>query len=187
MWIIRLRGFKVQRINKQIFFVLITFFCFSYIVVSQDIETVLIGSQEWMGKNLTIDTGNNRCYGDLIENCEIFGRLYDWETAVSACPEGFKLPTDEDWTILTQEVGGLAFAGNKLLMGGESGFGALLGGNYNPDADIFSYQFRNGYYWTASEFSMNTSWMRHFEVEKTNVNRSTVAKHYYFSVRCLKI
>jgi len=156
------------------------------IALSQSPETIIIGEQEWMYNNLAIDTGNNRCYKDLSENCEVFGRLYDWESALNACPAPFRLPTDEDWTVLTMFAGGLDVAGYKLMMGGESGFDALLGGNYNAISDIFSYQFRQGYYWTASSFSENTAWMRHFESEKTNINRSTVSKHYFFSVRCIK-
>jgi uncharacterized protein (TIGR02145 family) len=167
---------------------LIALICLSipFVLAGQDNETVLIGTQVWMTKNMNIDAGENHCYKDLMENCEKFGRLYDWETALIICPEGFRLPTDEDWTRLTTEVGGLNVAGYKLMMGGESGFNALLGGNYNGFSDIFSYQFRQGYYWTSTPFSETAAWMRHFESEKTNINRSTVAKHYYFSVRCIK-
>jgi len=97
-----------------------------------------------------------------------------------------RLPSDEDWTILTEYVGGLNVAGYKLMVGGSLGFDALLGGNYNVLVDIFSFQFRQAYFWTSTPFSATAAWMRHFVSEKTNINRSTVKKHYYFSVRCLK-
>jgi len=85
-----------------------------------------------------------------------------------------------------EEVGGLKLAGYKLMMGGESGFNALLGGNYNKNPNIFSYQYRHAYFWTSTPFSETAAWMRHFVNEASNINRSTVKKHYYFSVRCIK-
>ena len=139
-----------------------------------------------MKRNLNIAVDSSFCYKNIPENCDVFGRLYDYETALTVCPAGFRLPSDEDWNILTGTVGGLNFAGYKLMAGGETGFDALLGGNYNPVSDIFSYQFRHGYYWTSTSFSETAAWMRHFISEKTNINRSTVKKQYFFSVRCIR-
>ena len=108
-------------------------FLITHLLYSQDIETVKIGNQEWMKKNLNIATDSSFCYSNEEKNCEIFGRLYNWETALIICPEGFRLPSDKDWSELTENVGGLKIAGFKLLMGGESGFNVLLGGNYNSN------------------------------------------------------
>ncbi len=116
----------------------------------------------------------------------ILDRLYNWEAALTSCPDGFRLPSDEDWKILTEELGGADLAGRNLMAGGKSGFNALPGGNYNELLNVFSYQFSNGYYWTSTPFNKTTAWMRHFDAEKTNINRSTVKKHYYFSVRCIR-
>lgn len=153
---------------------------------SQEYETVQIGDQVWMKRNLNINADSSFCYKHRPENCEIFGRLYNWETALTICPGGFRLPSDEDWTLLTDELGGLNVAGYRLLAGGNTGFDVLLGGNYNANSDIFSYQYRNAYFWTSTPFSETAAWMRHFVNEKTNINRSTVKKHYYFSVRCIR-
>ncbi len=155
-------------------------------LAGQDIETVVIGQQEWMKMNLDVAADSSYCYSNLPENCSVFGRLYNWETALSACPEGFRLPTDEDWTILAETIGGLNVAGARLMPGGDTGFDVLLGGNYNPVSGIFSYQFRNAYFWTATSFSETAAWMRHFSNEGTNINRSTVKKYYHFSVRCIR-
>ena len=157
----------------------------SFAAQGQEIETVKIGDQVWMKRNMNAVSDSSCCYKNELANCEIFGRLYNWETALTICPAGFRLPTDEDWTILTEAVGGLNVAGYRLMVGGESGFDVLLGGNYTPSARIFSYQFRHAYFWTSTPFSETAAWMRHFVNEKTNINRSTVKKHYYFSVRCI--
>ena len=153
---------------------------------AQDYETVQIGDQEWMKRNLNIITDSSFCYKNLPENCTIFGRLYNWETAMKVCPEGFRLPSDDDWSLLAESLGGLNVAGSRLMAGGDSGFDVLLGGNYNAVSNIFSYQFRNGYFWSSTSFSETAAWMRHFVNEKTNINRSTVKKHYFFSVRCIR-
>jgi len=172
---------------SNLFRIILSFiFWMPIFILAQDIETAQIGDQVWMAKNLNIEVPDSRCYNNLPENCEVFGRLYKWEAALTVCPKGFRLPTDEDWTTLTQEVGGLNMAGSKLRAGGESGFNVLLGGNYNENADIYSYQYRHAYFWTSTPFSGTASWMRHFVNETTNINRSTVKKHYYFSVRCIK-
>jgi uncharacterized protein (TIGR02145 family) len=152
----------------------------------QEYETVEIGIQVWMKRNLNIEADSSFCYKNLAENCSIFGRLYNWETALTVCPEGFRLPSDDDWSMLTETTGGLDVAGYRLMAGGDTDFDVLLGGNYNASSDIFSYQFRCAYFWTSTSFSETAAWMRHFENEKTNINRSTVKKQYYFSVRCIR-
>jgi uncharacterized protein (TIGR02145 family) len=176
----------MPREMKALFLALCLFLASIPTLSGQHHETVIIGEQEWMKRNLNIGADSSYCYKNIPENCRIFGRLYNWETALTICPSGFRLPTDEDWTVLTGAVGGLDVAGYRLLAGGNTGFDVLLGGNYNPVSDIFSYQFRNAYFWTSTPFSETAAWMRHFVNEKTNINRSTVKKHYHFSVRCIR-
>lgn len=64
--------------------------------------TVTIGNTEWMRQNLAW-AGAGRPYEDCEAMSDIFGRYYDWEEAQSACPDGWRLATDEDWA----EVAGL--------------------------------------------------------------------------------
>lgn len=166
-------------ILSSTFLMAVTLFC-------QEYKTIQIGEQIWMAENLNIKTKDSYCYKNLPENCKTFGRLYSWKKALQVCPEGFRLPTDEDWTVLSDSVGGKDVAGYKMMMGGETKFNVLLAGNYNKTSNIFSYQFQNAYFWTATPFSETASWMRQFSAEQANINRSTVKKHYYFSVRCIK-
>jgi len=58
-------------------------------------NTVLIGNQCWLAENLNYETGNSWCYHNDPSNCDTYGRLYDWETALTVCPSGWKLPSDE--------------------------------------------------------------------------------------------
>lgn len=56
-------------------------------------KTVFIDNETWMAQNMNYQTGNSWCYKDKPENCDKYGRLYDWNTAKSVCPEGWHLPT----------------------------------------------------------------------------------------------
>ncbi len=80
--------------------------------------TVQIGSgksvQTWMAENLNYITGNSWCYNDNTSNCDIYGRLYDWQTALGACPSGWHLASDAELTALTDFLGGVWIAGGKM-------------------------------------------------------------------------
>jgi len=54
-------------------------------------KTVMIGETVLMAENLNMEVGNSVCYENKAENCDRCGRLYDWKTAIKACPSGWKL------------------------------------------------------------------------------------------------
>jgi len=144
----------------------------------QTYKKVTIGWQTWMAENLNYEMDSSWCYNDSASNCDKYGRLYNWEAAKTACPVGWHLPTDGDWSLLCEKVGGEAaswpnrwhIAGNKLKAksgwydwdGNDSGngtddygFSALPGGEGNLKGEFYYYKFSGlgsvGTWWTSTK------------------------------------
>ena len=71
-------------------------------------NTVKIGNQIWMKENLNYSTPT----GSLCFDCATYGRLYDWETAMTIAPPGWHLPTE--FATLINFLGGELIAGGKM-------------------------------------------------------------------------
>jgi uncharacterized protein (TIGR02145 family) len=117
--------------------------------------------KRWMTNNLNVKTVSSYCYGDADKNCIQYGRLYTWESARTACQslsDGWRLPTDGEWRQLATHYGGVSAdsqdkgkaAYKALMVGGTSGFDAVLGGGRTPDGQ-YARGDAHGFYWTASE------------------------------------
>ncbi|GBU23656.1 hypothetical protein R83H12_00272 [Fibrobacteria bacterium R8-3-H12] len=63
-------------------------------------KTVVIGTQTWMAENLNYNAENSKCYNNSESNCQKYGRLYNWKTAMKACPSGWHLPSYDEWETL---------------------------------------------------------------------------------------
>ena len=75
-------------------------------------ETFKCGDTEWLGSNLSYieyDINDDPTFGYPYESCvamqNIMGSYYTWEEAMTACPEGWRLPSEEDWVELLIEAG----------------------------------------------------------------------------------
>jgi uncharacterized protein (TIGR02145 family) len=183
-------------------------------------NTVLIGNQCWFKENLnvgtmingTVEMTNNGviekyCYDNDPANCATYGGLYQWNEMMEyttspgvqgICPAGWHLPTDGEWTVLTDFLGGESVAGGKMKETGtthwyppnygatnESGFTALPGGSSNTTGG-FSYLTYYGYFWSSSESSTSSPWLRMLNYSNVNVSHGVNLKSFGFSSRCLQ-
>lgn len=80
----------------------------------QKYKKVKIGKQVWMAENLNYKMEGSYCYKNDETHCEKYGRLYEWDAAMKACPKGWHLPTKEEFETLMSNVGGKKVAGKML-------------------------------------------------------------------------
>jgi uncharacterized protein (TIGR02145 family) len=184
---------------------------------------IKIGSQIWLVENLkttkyrngdlipnvslnsawaNLSTGAYCNYNNNSSNSETYGRLYNWfavNDSRGLAPEGWHIATDEDWTILTDLLGGESVAGGKLKEVGtahwgnpnngatnEVGFTALPGG-YRANFEAFIGLNSIGSWWTSTASSATEGWARGIFNEAVNVDRGGYyEKKMGFSVRCVK-
>jgi len=186
--------------------------------------TVQIGDQLWTTENLKVTryndgseilnitnneewsnlpTGAYVNYDNNPSNSETYGRLYNWYTVDDergVCPDGYHVPADAEYTVLTDYLGGEHVAGGKLKEAGldhwnspntgatnESGFTGLpAGSRYNNGGNYYSMDYY-GFFWSSSPDSSNdNAWCRLLDYSDSDVNRtSSFPKEAGFSIRCL--
>lgn len=180
-------------------------------------KTVTIGTQTWMAENLrylpnvvgpNIESkttpyyyvygynGTNVTAAKAAGDYSTYGVLYNWTAAMNACPAGWHLPSDEEWTQLILYIG--SPAGGKLKETGtlhwaspnagatnETGFTALPGGTrYSGN---FDYIGSSGYWWSATEYFASYAWFRYLYYDYSDVSRSFhKGKEEGLSVRCVR-
>ena len=164
----------------------------------QKYKTVKIGGQTWTAENMNVKTGTSWCYDDDESNCKKYGRLYDWETAKTVCPEGWHLPSRQEWNNLVKAAGGDRKAGKKLKAGSgwnnynkksgngtdNFGFSALPGGGRGFDGN-FGYAGDIGFWWTATELSDGNACSRGMGYDDDYVYEISIVKSVGFSARCV--
>jgi len=196
---------------------------------NQTYKTVTIGTQTWMAENLNYGTIANSfdiqsqsvaeekyCYDDMSFNCGIYGGLYQWnemmnyvstEGTQGICPNGWHLPTDDEWKILEVELGmtqvqadapelrgtdqGSQLAGIAALWSsgfvesnaafGSSGFDALPAGALLT-LGFFGNQSSTSFFWTST-VSGTQAWYR--SISGIKVFREVINHEVGMSVRCV--
>jgi uncharacterized protein (TIGR02145 family) len=187
-----------------------------------------IGSQTWMTQNLAYlpavsppDTcsitekhyyvlgfeGNSAAEAKKTDNYAAYGVLYNWEAAMTACPEGWHLPTDQEWKTLERYLGmsekevdlmkekKSGSIGKKLKYtsgwfndgngDNSAGFYALPGGYLNIDHTFDSFQKQTAW-WTSSAVGNSQAIIRGSSFNTEGVFRNFFEKQHGNSVRCVK-
>jgi len=161
---------------------------------------VEIGSQVWMAKNLAYlpsvvgpatgsgtipyyyvygyDDGTDVSAAKATIDYHVFGALYNWPAALTACPAGWHLPSDAEFTILANTAGGsteaLISAGwfDNIFAGYRSSSGSFSG-----PSEMF--------FWSSSASDSSNAWSRSLTTYST-LGRGSNNKAGGFSVRCIK-
>jgi len=168
-------------------------------------KTVKLDNQTWMAENLNYNADGSKCYENQESNCQKYGRLYNWETAKSACPKSWHLPSDAEWKelqVLVDLAGsGGKRAGNVLKASSgwnedgngvdAAGFSALPGGYYDDNYSSFKNVGSFGGWWTATEDKNDSrAYGRYMSYYDENVAKYYNGYSFYksglYSVRCVK-
>jgi uncharacterized protein (TIGR02145 family) len=182
-------------------------------------NTVSINGQCWFGENLNIgsmisgtstqtDNGTieKYCFDNSSSNCDTYGGLYQWDEMMQygttegiqgVCPDGWHIPTDAEWTTLTNYAGGLSVAGGKLKEIGTThwltpntgatnqyDFTSLPAGYHNNDGN-FNFQTSISYSWSSTQTGTSV-YGRRMHFQSAEVNHWTFNKQWGFSVRCIR-
>lgn len=188
----------------------------------QEFESVQIGNQVWMVKNLTLTHFKN---GDPIaemktdlewknaginglpawchhENdpgkSETFGKLYNWfavNDSRGLAPEGWHIPTDQEWEHLSEYLGGIEKAHRPMksqtgwYKGGNgtnaSGFDGRPGG-YRTDSGLFHLVGKYGFWWSSTLGWQGGAWNRELFYSGIVLNRNSSTWRNGYSVRCVR-
>jgi len=200
-------------------------------------NTLQLGTQCWIVQNLNIGTrisgsssqtnnGNieKYCYYDDEANCDVYGGLYQWDEMMiytttagvkGICPNGSHLPTDAEWTTLTNYVnsqtaylcGGTnnyiarsmaattnwltnmlsCSPGRNLATNNATGFTGLPGGSWVSGGNGWS-DITNEAIWWSSSVGNPDSWVWYRSLVSTTptVIRASRTRPNALSVRCLK-
>lgn len=198
-------------------------------------KVVKIGDQWWMAENLAYlpavypptsgsftepqyyvygYSGNDVATAKQQDSYTTYGVLYNWPAAKTACPQGWHLPSDAEWTAIENYLitngynydgtttgnkiakslaattnwtadSGTGVIGNDLSLNNKSGFSALPGG-YRHAVGDFEYIGNNCFWWVSTEFDANQAKLRTLFFRSNYLGQSSADKEYGFSVRCVK-
>ena len=186
-------------------------------------HTITIGTQVWLAENLKTTKFNDGSSIPLLTKNAVrtdlttpeywwynndsaaydnpYGKLYNWYAVNDGrdlCPTGWHVPTDAEWTTLTDYLGGLSVAGGKLKETGfihwsngnvgatnESGFTALPGGDRDINGS-FNRIGLNGRWWSSSMYgSTGKAWYREMGGNHAGVIQANSSPDDGYSVRCI--
>ena len=199
--------------------------CFKDARDGQTYRTVKIGNQVWMRDNLNFRTGSSSCYNDDTSFCTKYGLLYTWATALDSvgefstnskgcgynalscrpvsptygiCPDGWRIPSTIDWSILFGKVGGKDVAGKALKSASdwlndgngtdEASFTALPGGRF--EEGIFYLIGNDASFWASNPNTTTYVRLVDYVAMSDDLNKAAQYQTEPYNkryIRCIKI
>ena len=189
-------------------------------------KTVYIGTQQWMGENLKVSRYNDGSeiqnitenadwmnlstgawcyYNNDVTNNLIYGKLYNWfavspttNGSKNVCPFGWHVPSDVEWSLLTDFLGGENVAGGKIKEEGIINwlnpnnqasnitlFTAVPGG-FRDNGGNSNFIGAHCYMWSSTNATLSTAIERELSYGNGSLIKTDNSKKYGFSVRCIK-
>lgn len=141
-------------------------------------------------------------YDNELTHVDIYGRLYNWFAATdnrNIAPEGWHIPSDSEWEELVEYLGGdVMIVGGKMKESDtihwsypnagatdEGGFWGLPAGSRNITG-FYGSLHHGAYFWSTTEFDVNTAWLRHLWYTDSEAYRRWYSKQDGLSIRCIK-
>ena len=154
---------------------------------------VRIGTQVWMADNLAYYTDIGCwAYDDNNKKVNSYGYLYNWQTAQNVCPQGWHLPSKQEFETLLDNYGGSRnwdiINYNALIPGGSSDFSAVLGG-WRDKYEGYDLIDSVGNYWTSTQVQNNPDYAWNLFLDNSVKEAGMdfgYRKVYGFSVRCVQ-
>jgi hypothetical protein len=162
---------------------------------------LLIGEQLWMAGNLRVSHYNDGTpiqagsgmsslkgtlggtwvwYDNDENNDETYGKLYNYKAVQEGnlCPEGWHVPTENDWQQL------MATADGDML---KTALSNQSGGYFNPhDIAPFSDAGKAAYWWSSTSVGRNTAASYYFRSDASGIERSGANEEIFYSIRCIR-
>ena len=175
-------------------------------------RTTTIGTQTWMAQNLNYAVSSSWCYSNDVSYCRKYGRLYQWSAAMDTsttyntallgaalpqqgiCPAGWHVPSDAEWTTLTDTILSSSTAGTvlKSTSGWNSSSGTdaygfhVLSAGYRYGGGGFDWMGTYSDFWSSSEYATTIAWSRYFYYGSGSVTSYDGSKTLGMSLRCLR-
>jgi uncharacterized protein (TIGR02145 family) len=146
-------------------------------------NTITLGNQLWMAENLSLLVKDSWFYENNAQHGAAHGRLYSWQAALDACPEGWRLPSVQEWQQMIDSLGSMEQAYHTLC--DPSGFHAVFSGYRSPKGDFMSLD-RAADFWTSSPAGDSNAWLFYLISKKARIFKIIDDKRCGFSVRYIK-
>ena len=163
-----------------------------------------IANQVWMAENLKFDAPYSLCYGKIDGFCDTFGRFYslhvngeffdvlDQELVDTICPAGWHVPSVDEWSVLSNNMGGgkkvvprlvssMDFGENYAPGSDDCAFNAFPAGKKHKNGDL-SLEYIVSVYWTSTAMPVNSSYCSWFGSDGIGF----ALNHPKMSIRCVK-
>lgn len=163
----------------------------------QQYPWVKIGEQIWMAKNMNFATPKGSyVYLDDPRNEKKFGRLYDYDVISQVCPDGWRVPAEEDWLDLMDYLGSWEVAGGKLKLTSqwllpntgatnETGFNGAPAGHHSKNGEFYGLG-QYGYFWCAPSARRPGPFYRYLRYDQQTFMGSEADEDGAISIRCIK-